>query len=141
MVKGNNHWNSGYLVLLNFDTTLSFDLIPYLQSQDNPFIRRLTREETEGFNNSIKELNSIIQNSDELVTRHHRFLKNNKRRYEYFATPYFGKLMGGLYRRGLLPKFVSKKKLTTLINYVNCESHLDFLRITFDNNMKNDRHK
>lgn len=136
MVKGKNHWNSGYLVLLDFDTTLSFDIIPYLQSQDDPFIRKLTREETEEFKNNIKELNNIIQNSDELVARYHCFLKNNERRYEYFATPYFGKLMGALYRRGLLPKFVPKKKLTTLINYVNCESHLDFLRMAFDNNMK-----
>lgn len=136
MVKGKEHWNSGYLVQLDFEGALSFNIIPYLQAQDKPFIRKLTFAEIEKFEKSIKELNNIIQNPDELAVRHQCFLKNNERRYEFFATLYFGKLMGGLYRRGLLPKFVSQKKLTTLINYINCESHLDFLRMTFDNILK-----
>lgn len=136
MVKGKELWNWGYIVILDFDEILSFDIIPYLQSQDGPFIRLLTKEENDRFKHTVNELNSIIQDKVELSNRHQQFLKLNERRYEYFATPFFGKVMGGLYRRGLLPKIISQKKLTSLINYVNCESHLDFLRMTFNNNLK-----
>lgn len=140
MVKGNKNWERGYMVALNFGESMKFQLIPYMQSQNNPFIRSLNEVETIQFSKSIVDLNNDICNRSVLCEKHMNFMCQKINRYEYFATPYFGKIMGGLYRRGYLPKFISQKKLVSMINYINCESHLDYLRMAFNKNISNDKY-
>ena len=41
--------------------------------------------------------------------------------------PYKGKIMSSLYKRGLLPSIITKKKKLLYTNLIQCEAHRDIL--------------
>ena len=50
--------------------------------------------------------------------------------------PYTNPYLSGLYRRGWLPSFVSKKKLMAIQNKIECESHLERLKYVVQEELK-----
>lgn len=47
--KRNSIWNEGYMVNLNFENGVSFDIIPYIQCNDNPLIQLMKGEKFNHF--------------------------------------------------------------------------------------------
>ena len=123
-------WNEGYFVDLFFSKTSSpqFSLIPYSQCNDLPTIVLQIGYDKSIINRKISELNEIIVDDIRLSIEHEKFMKANGKSYISLFQPYKGRLLNSLYVRGLLPTFISKKEKNRILDYIECESHLDTLR-------------
>ena len=75
----------------------------------------------------IEKLNNIIQNDDRLISEYKIFINKKAKKYISCIEPYSNRYLNALYVRGLLPSFITKKKLLLIKNYILCESHLDCL--------------
>ena len=134
---GKDSWCEGYLVTLDFDeSSTTYSIIPYSQCQELCRIELMEGEAKESFNGRIKELNRIISNDDQLEVAFEGWCKQQKPIIEYSLTPYSGRYLRALWHRGLLPSFLSKKKIVGLYNKVLCEAHRDVLVDFLSNKVK-----
>ena len=99
-------WNEGFMVSLRLDkqTLPQFELYPYTQCNERPSVITMNEAERKIFAERIDKLNQIISNEDQLNTAKRLFV------------------------HGLLPSFITRKKRYQILNYLNCEAHLDKLR-------------
>ena len=126
-LKEKRIWHEGYLAELTFDNkTIVLKTIPYKQCGDLPSIEKMEGSEVELFHEKIKSLNKIIADPNLLQRVYDRFLANTRKEYDIF-NPYTNKYLVALYKRGLLPSFVSNKKLRKIQNRMMCESHYERL--------------
>ena len=121
-------WNYGYFVIIEFtNDVMLFEIYPYIQCNDNPEIKFLYGKEKNYFDSMIEKLNNIIQNDDRLISEYKIFINKKAKKYISCIEPYSNRYLNALYVRGLLPSFITKKKLLLIKNYILCESHLDCL--------------
>lgn len=126
--KFNSLWNKGYAVLLTFkEGRIDFELLPFIQGDENPGIRFLNKKENALFNEEISIMNHQIGNKSFLETRFKEFVQSRKKEYLSHIEPYSNKHLLALHNRGLLPSFVSSKKKRMLLNLIRCEAHRDVL--------------
>lgn len=120
-------WIEGYMVELDIqrDST-SFKLIPYYQCDNEPKISLLQDESS--FNQRINELNRIINDREKLTKCLENYYSSHQKAILSVLEPYCSHLGKSLYYHGILPNVINKEKALTLINRINCESHLDKLR-------------
>ena len=124
-------WNEGYMVNLSFqEQEIGYTLIPYSQCNEEPTISLLKNESLNKFNSCIKELSAIISNDSELGKQHREWMAKSFRHYKLALEPYSGRILSAMYARNLLPSYITKKKNLALLNYLECESHLDRLKFT-----------
>lgn len=124
--KRNILWNEGYMVMLDFKINdIEFDLIPYIQGKDKAGIKIL--KDKSQFENSINKLNSIIANDQLLNNNHKKWMKQTSKIYKYSLEPYQGHFLFSLYKRGLLPSFITNYKKLRIRNFCECEAHLERL--------------
>lgn len=122
-------WTEGFLVSVDFDEKLGikFELFPYRQYATLPSICLLDSLEQVIFNESINNLNAVINNItllNEAVSNYYADCMN----YELDRLePYNKPWQNYLYNKGLLPKVMNKTKCMSLLSHVMCESHLDKL--------------
>lgn len=120
----NGIWNEGYMVVLDtFDC--SFKVIPYKQCVDRPSVQLLY--DKVDFEKQLNELNSIIKNQKNLMDVFVEFVSKHKKGYRARLSPYSNIYIRELAVRGLIPSFVSDKKIIEMINSVECEAHRDCL--------------
>lgn len=123
-----DNWSEGYMVSLNIEkgNFNGFNLYPYTQCKGDIISTCLmTEREKEKFNIAINKLNQIIINDEELIKHFNNFADLNAKNYMQRFTPYtIGKVLK-LYRLGILPSFMSKKKINRILNAISCESHRD----------------
>lgn len=119
----NSLWNQGYLVELKIDETIEFILWPYNQCNEFPGIRLMKNEEMDTFVNHIDKLNEIINDSSELFLVHQAWMNKTNRSYLVAFSPYSNRYFRGLCKLGIIPSFLTKKRVALLLNYINCESH------------------
>ena len=132
--KRNSSWNEGYMVDLDFsDKGISFNLIPYIQGNENPGYESMSDNEKEFFKDNIDRLNAIIAD-DELLDQEVKtwMMKTSKRHLGIFQ-PYVDKISSALFSRGWLPSLLTRRKVNLLKNYINCESHLERVRYMINN--------
>jgi poly-gamma-glutamate synthesis protein (capsule biosynthesis protein) len=124
-LKGNRNsiWNKGYMVIINFDNTLSFDIVPYNQC-DNIASVSLVNDKS-AFLQELMELNRIIRNKEYLVCELDNYYKICKDGTKIAFEPYNNRILNKLYSMNLLPSFLSKSKMEQICNMVECESHLE----------------
>ena len=125
--KRNSIWNEGYVL----DLTLSqkgsnYILIPYHQCDAEPKVLLFNEEEKKAFDKSIKELNAIIDNPDELEAKYEELKRSTRMKYRAYIEPYKSKLMRYLHRKHLLPSFM-RRKYVLIHNLIQCESHREQL--------------
>lgn len=125
--RKNSKWVKGYLVKINFDKKISFRLIPYDQCSNQPSVRLLNSQETDFFINKIGKLNDIISSNQRLQAEYNRYLDQTRYTYKAVLSPYSNRILQSLYIRNLLPGFISKKKLYSIKNKIECESHRERL--------------
>lgn len=124
--RRNSKWNEGHMVKLSIEDN-SFELIPYTQCDDTPSVELMPSNEREAFFREIEKLNRTIDSTEELERNLKEMAVKSKRSFSPF-NPYTNPYLSGLYRRGWLPSFVSKKKLRAIQNKIECESHNERLR-------------
>ncbi len=123
--KRNDIWNNGYLVLLNIDDVIKFELIPYVQGNVEPGV--IILKDRKDFDYSIDNLNKVINDEILLREEHKKFLDKFIKYYNLVLEPYQGRYLKALYLRNMLPSFICKNRYYQLLNYICCESHLERL--------------
>ena len=126
--KRNSLWNYGYMLSLDVEEKISFEIIPYEQCNKNPKIVVLDKD---AFNNQIEELNSIIADYAMLEKAFDDYIDKHKKPLSPFL-PYGSHYLKALYHRGLFPSFVNKKRKVIMQNAVRCESHREVLLRYFE---------
>ncbi len=122
-------WNEGYMVILCFcGDAVALRTIPYIQGSQHIGIKILV--ERYKFDRHILKLNKIISDTNQLKDAHNKWMLSFVKRYALLFEPYNGRISKGLFVRGLLPSFISRKKMYQVVDFVECESHLDCLRYT-----------
>lgn len=125
--KRNSIWNEGYMLILALnDSTLEFELVPYIQGDVYAGVK-LLKENKENFFQNVFFFNSIIADDGKLAEEHFKFINKTSKWYLSVLEPYQNKYLKALYNRGLLPSFITKKQKNALLNYLKCESHLERL--------------
>lgn len=128
----NSPWNEGYMVRLLIDSgNTNFELIPYIQCNDEAKVNPIEGESLKMFETKLNHLNSIISDNRMLAKEEECFMEHTRKESDPLH-PYTNKYLKALYKRGLLPSFISKKKLLSIQNAIRCESHNDRLLYSLD---------
>jgi hypothetical protein len=125
--KHNSKWNFGYMISLKFDEQFSFELMPYRQCDEDPNIHTLTPKELSEFNLTIEKLNAVILDFTTLNKSYSEYAASRYDDIKTVLSPYTNRILYSLCLRGLLPSFLSRKRLFRTINYIDCESHRDIV--------------
>ena len=116
-------WNEGYMVMLSFDDTIGYEILPYCQCSDDPKIVLLPKN---AFESSIKELNAILSNNKLLREKTEEYYASI--RFDDFLEPIRMRAYMVCKKRGYLPSFVSKSRKLEARNHIQCEAHRDILQ-------------
>lgn len=117
-------WQEGYMVMLDInETDFTFDLIPYVQARQEAGVRIVN--DRKEFDSEIQNFNIIIADDNKLKEEHYKWMDKTNKGYLLALEPYRGRILSSLYFRGLLPRLINKKKALRLINYLQCEAHLE----------------
>lgn len=134
-------WNEGYMVSLMFDKKISFDLIPYVQNDEQMGIQLMEGKQVEDFEKNIEHLNAIIADPKQLQEAWTTMAE--ERRDEYMAPlkPYRYPWLVKLAKRHLLPKklvvkllpeYMTEERRLFMRSYFQCESHRDIMNKLFE---------
>lgn len=133
--RRNGLWNEGYMVSLDLvkGQKTTFRLFPYTQCNEEPVVKLMQDNALVLFEKRIQELNDIIADDMRLKNSWESWIKNNSKYIMMDYQPYCSRITQGLFVRGILPSFISKKKKYSIIDHIECESHLDRLRYMIRN--------
>jgi hypothetical protein len=120
--KRNNEWNKGFLLSVNFDKKISFEIIPYTQCDDKPEIQI---EPYDSVAHELEKINEIIVDDAKLAQAYKNMVM--KEHVLSPMQPYTLHYVRALYHRGILPDLISKKKKVAILNSIRCETHRELL--------------
>ena len=124
--KRSGIWNEGYLAVIEFSAKgVSFNPVPYNQSDDEAVVRLMDGNEKIQFNQTISRLNSIIIDSEKLNQEMRAFLANKHRSVLGVFTPYMNEYVRAAASRHWLPYCLPKRKVLSMFNYISCEAQRD----------------
>lgn len=132
----NSFWNEGFLLKLDLASEINFSLFPYTQSNESPTVRLMNKESSKDFFLKIQGLNAIISDRNRLQIETDKYYKQSVKHEIANLEPYNNKVLSKLYCLGLLPSFINKKKLASILNHVDCEAHRDKLLYALTKNIK-----
>ena len=111
----------------------SFELHPYLQCEYAPKVIPMKGEDLITFKRNVDELNRVIQDDNLLRNKWEEWVSENSRYFELDFLPYNNRLLRWLFFKGGLPSFITTEKRKTILNHLECESHLDRLKFVVRN--------
>ena len=117
-------WAEGYMVVLNIDSDISVEIIPYEQCLNGNNIHLL---EKTAFDRRIDEINAVISDKSALEAILENHFSSGERRMQLLFEPYSSKFFKRLWWHKLLPSFFGNKKRRVLLNKIECESHREKL--------------
>lgn len=119
----------GYLIQLEFthNDKISYKLFPYTECLGEPKIRLLKDKVQIDFEKKLEALNAIISSDKLLKENFDKYAIKNISVLRYLMAPYSNRIMRKLCSMGLLPAFMSERRMLHLLNYVECESLRDVL--------------
>lgn len=129
-------WNEGYMLSLEFGDTISFELIPYMQNDEQTGIQLMTGEFKDKFDVRVQELNNIIGDKKLLRESWDKMAEERRNEYMQPLKPYQYSVLLKLAKHHLLPKKLIEKLLPEymtetrklfLKSYFQCESHRDIM--------------
>jgi len=122
----NTIWNEGYMVMLDFtQEKISFKLYPYIQCAKDPRVELMRDDRLKSFNERILDINKIIQNPMQLKDSNERWMSETYDQQQTILLPYPHRYLISAAYRGWIPKGLNKRRVTQLLNKVDCESHRD----------------
>ena len=121
-------WNEGFMVELSFTKgNIGFNLHPYTQCSDAPSVKLLDAEAKTIFSNKIESICQTIINDRRLKTEVCKYYENWAVSEMSVLEPYMSKVTRKLLSLGLLPRFITGRKIPQILNHIECESHRDKL--------------
>ena len=132
----NGTWNKGMLVRLNFEKTkpITFETEFVSHNNDKAGVFLLNKEQKKEMQIHLEKLNATIADDKKLQQEFDKYVLSWKPIMNTWFQPYKGKLMAGLYKRGLLPSIITKKKKLLFTNLIRCEAHRDIVINTINPN-------
>ena len=122
----NSIWNEGYMLHLKFGTSITFELIPYEQCNNEPSVLIMQEKKRANFFNTIDKLNSIIVDKRKLEESYGEMVLKEKYLLNSLE-PYCNRFLLALKTRGLLPSFICMKKKRLILNLFRCETYREIL--------------
>ena len=124
--KVDRKWEEGYMVVLQFENKITFKLYPYVQCDEhNSFVRLIN--DTDSFETSITKMNSVIHDDGLLNDSFLKMATKGKSVAHNLLAPYSSSFMVKLYNKGVIPSFISRKRIKLMLAHTQCESHRDVL--------------
>jgi poly-gamma-glutamate synthesis protein (capsule biosynthesis protein) len=120
-----DNWEKGYMISLEIAAhkVLNFKLIPYIQSGIAPTIKIMDNEEAVRFIEEIDSLCKKIKNPDLIKKEWLKFCHANENQYLSFLLN-LTRAERKLLAYGIWPFWrIKKRKLSVLLNLLQCESH------------------
>lgn len=93
------------------------------------------------FNESVAQISAVITKEGALEDEVNRLFESTEQEYKMVLEPYSSRLGMALYRRNLVPSFLSKKRILKLCDFVMCESHRERLESFLNNQHSKIEHK
>ncbi len=125
--KRNTKWNEGYMVRLALSDQVHFDVIPYIQCNQDPTIKIIG--DTASFKAALEKLNRIISEDTALENANKEYLRRCMPNYIFCFEPFYNKLTKKLVDIGVIPSFIRKRRYA-LIDYITNESHYEKVKMT-----------
>ena len=122
--KQNSIWNQGYAIKLNMGRNIDFELIPYMQCNEEPRLKKLNANE---YSHKIESINQVIRNSSTLEIQFDIYAKSVEKDFFYRLSSYNNRYVAALYRRGYIKDLFAKTKIYLIKNLLCCESHKEIL--------------
>lgn len=85
----------------------------------------MNEEQKKSFNDKINKLNRIIASPQKLNNSLDSYSIRMRKFILSSFTPWTNRLLLAAFIRGLLPSFLSSKRMLTIKNRISCESHYD----------------
>lgn len=123
-LSGKEIWYEGYMVKLDVEKPLSFEIIPYIQCKDEPAIVFLSPT---AYDSRIKGINDIISEPSRIENEIKKYFNSSSAYYDDILEPSNNRYYLALKHREWLPSMIKKKRLLKALNYIECESHRDKL--------------
>lgn len=125
----NGTWNQGMLVRLNFEKQqpVTFDIEYITQNNEQPGVFLLSEMEQAKTQERVNQLNAIISDQALLEQHFKDYIATWQPVMNTWIQPYQGKYLPSLFKRGLLPAIITKKKKLLYTNLIRCEAHRDIL--------------
>ena len=124
-------WNEGYMIILDFSNgDASFEIIPYEQCKNGPFLRLLSFN---AISDELERLNKIICDDVLLKKYAYQYYKECMKTVAYTIEPTQNRYIAALQHRRILPSPWVQSWMVKLRNFVMCESHRDKLEYFLKN--------
>ena len=125
----NKPWNKGMMVRLGFEKSkqISFEMEFVSQNGDSVGLALMKDADKKAMLKHLDKLNAIIADDTLLESEFNKYAATWKPVMNTWIQPYKGKIMAGLYKRGLLPSIITKNKKLLFTNLIRCEAHRDIL--------------
>lgn len=123
----NHMWNEGFLVDIEFGKNVEFVIIPFTQGDESENVQCMAGDRVLEFQNHLHLLNTLIEDPVKLKIEYNRWVEKSSNGYLLDLVPYSGKILRKLVSKGLIPKFLTKRRALSLYNNIQCESHRDRL--------------
>jgi poly-gamma-glutamate synthesis protein (capsule biosynthesis protein) len=134
----NSPWNTGMMLRLIFSKeklpVFEYQLIT--QNDDKAGLYPLKEEEVQTQENTIKQLNAIIQDDTQLAAVFSQYCDRLKPVMLSRIQPYRNQYLVALHKRGFLPDIMNKEKRKMLQILAQCESHREVLLDILNRNSK-----
>jgi len=127
-------WTEGFLLGLTFEkgTETRIDLIPYVQSGEQPGAQQVTGDRRDKLLSAIQARNDQIRDGDFVRRQWREWCQEH--RYEYFGRiRNYGRLLRFLNKRFHFSDYIPTRKFwARLLNTVQCESHREVLETVLE---------
>ena len=129
-------WNQGMIVRLQFEKSkpITFETEFVAHNNDKVGVFLLNEADKKELLLHLDSLNAIIADDEKLQQKFDQYVLSWKPVMNTWFQPYKGKIMAGLYKRGLLPSIITKKKKLLFTNLIRCEAHRDIVINTINPN-------
>ncbi|HAU87080.1 MAG TPA: hypothetical protein DCW90_16800 [Lachnospiraceae bacterium] len=121
----NSPWNYGFMVEITFEDSINFSFFPYCQYAEKPEVKLLNQN---AFDAELNSINTLICDDDKLRKSVETYYEDASSNELSILEPYKGRVLGKLYRMGILPAIVKGKKKQAITNHIMCEAHRDKLQ-------------
>ena len=124
--KRNSIWNEGFFVILNLkDEDISFEIVPYIQCDDNPIVRLLDSTQKILFEKSLMQINEVIADDIKLKEKNDEYINSRRKQIVGLFSSYHNRYFNAAASRGWIPYMITKAEVANVLNYVACEAHRD----------------
>lgn len=121
-------WNIGCAIVLSLDDkNVDVRLYPFRQCDNEIGVHLLKGEDFNKWEDDNKETTRIIQNDVLLEQQFSKFIDTKEKDYMDRLEPFSSRIAQWALRKGMLPRFINRKKRLLYLNIIRAESHRDVL--------------